>query len=53
MTMKKGQKLVSCTDRFEGKYDVSKGFRKLKIPASGQLLADEDLSAQQLTIEIK
>ena len=53
MTLKKGQKLRAATSRFEDKYDVSKGYRKLKIPASGQLLADEDLTAQQLTLDIK
>ncbi len=51
MTMKKGQKLVSATANISEAYDNAKGYRKLKIPAPGQLLADEDLKAQQLKIE--
>ena len=49
MTMKKGQKLVRATDRFES--ESAKGYRKLKIPASGQLLAEKDIFKQQLTID--
>ena len=49
MTMKKGQKLISATDRLEA-YENAKGYRKLKIPATGVLLADQDLSALQLKI---
>jgi DNA gyrase subunit A len=51
MTMKKGQELTLALSKFSEKYDTSKGYRKLKIPATGQLLADEDLSAHQLKIE--
>jgi len=49
MTMKKGQTLVRATDRFEA--DAAKGYRKLKIPAGGQLLAEKDIFKQQLTID--
>ncbi len=51
MTMKKGQKLVSARSNFGEKYDTAKGYRKLKIPALGQLLADDDLKAVQLKID--
>ena len=51
MTLKKGQELVSANDKFDEKYASSKGYKKLKIPASGQLLADEDLGALQLKID--
>ena len=49
MTLKKGQRLVRATDRFES--EAAKGYRKLKIPASGQLLAEKDIFKQQLTID--
>lgn len=51
MTMKKGQKLVRCLKDFEETYENAKGYRKLKIPASGQLLAEKDLRVQQLKID--
>ena len=51
MTMKKGQELRSAASNIDQKYDTLKGYRKLKIPASGQLLADEDLKVLQLKIE--
>lgn len=51
MTLKKGQELVSATDKFDEKYASAKGYKKLKIPASGQLLADEDLGSMQLKID--
>ena len=51
MTMKKGQELVSALSDFAEKYDTSKGYRKLKIPAAGQMLAEEDLRVQQLKID--
>ncbi len=51
MTMKKGQVLCSALSDFAEKYDSSKGYRKLKIPAAGQMLAEEDLRVQQLKID--
>ncbi|MBO5416151.1 MAG: topoisomerase IV [Clostridia bacterium] len=51
MTMKKGQTLVSCTDRIDDSYENAKGYRKLKIPATGQLLAEKDIMKQQLKID--
>jgi len=51
MTMKKGQELVSARQNFDEKYDTLKGYRKLKIPASGQLLADDDIKELQLKID--
>ncbi len=50
MTLKKGQKIVNCLDKLD-EYENLKGYRKLKIPASGQLLAEKDLMAQQLKID--
>ena len=51
MTMKKGQELVSAVSNFDEKYDNLKGYRKLKIPAAGQLLADDDLKVLQIKID--
>ena len=51
MTIKKGQRLVYCTSNIDESYDNAKGYRKLKIPASGQLLAEKDIMKQQLKID--
>jgi len=51
MTLKKGQSLVFATEKIDPKYEDLKGYRKLKIPASGQLLPDDDLTALQLKID--
>ncbi len=51
MTMKKGQVLRSAVQNIDEKYESLKGYRKLKIPASGQLLADDDLKVLQLKID--
>lgn len=50
MTLKKGQKLVKCLDKLD-EYENLKGYRKLKIPATGQVLAEKDIEYNQLTIE--
>ncbi|MBO5883391.1 MAG: topoisomerase IV [Clostridia bacterium] len=51
MTMKKGQKLEYCINDFEEKFDLSGGgFRKYKLPASGQLLSPKDQKVEQLRI---
>ena len=49
MTMKKGNKLKYATDNIPEAY--TKGYKKLKIPASGVTIPDEDLSALQLKID--
>ena len=49
MTMKKNNKLLYATDNIPESY--SKGYKKLKIPASGQAIPDSDLSALQLSID--
>ena len=51
MTLKKGERLVRAVRDFDEKYDDLKGYRKLKIPASGQLLADDDRKTLQLKID--
>ncbi len=49
MTMKKTNKLIYATDHIPESY--SKGYKKLKIPATGQAVPDEDLSSLQLTLD--
>ena len=49
MTMKKGNKLTYATDKIPEAY--SKGYKKLKIPASGAAIPDSDISALQLSID--
>ena len=51
MTMKKGNKLVRALTDYDEKYSKLNGYRKYKVPASGQLLAEDDLGALQLRIE--
>ena len=51
MTVKKGQRLVRALSNFEEVYENTKGYRKLKIPASGQILAEKDIRKQQITID--
>ena len=50
MTMKKDQVIRACFSHL-GELENTKGYRKLKIPASGQLLSDKDMGAEQLRIE--
>jgi DNA gyrase subunit A len=49
-TLKKGQKLREAHVEFEGKFENPKGYRKLKIPATGTLLEEKDIDIQQLKI---
>ncbi len=51
MSLKKGHTLVEGLRDFEDKYDTSKGYKKLKIPAPGQLIAERTLSNRQLKID--
>ncbi len=51
-TMKKGkQKLVYATRDFAGKYENPDRYRKKKIPATGILLAENDIAIQQIKFE--
>jgi len=51
MALKKGQRIVDCRKDFEEVYENTKGYRKLKIPASGTLLNEKDIRVQQLKID--
>ncbi len=50
MTLKKNQKLVSAVSDFKDNGDNTKGYRKLKLPATGVLLADKDILKNQISI---
>jgi len=50
LTLKKGQKLREAHVEFESKFENTKGYRKLKSPATGTLLEEKDIEIQQLKI---
>jgi hypothetical protein len=51
MTLKKGQKVVSAISDFEDNGDNTKGYRKLKLPASGSLMSSKDIKNRQMSID--
>ncbi len=51
MTLKKGHRITDCRRDFEAMYENTKGYRKLKIPASGTVLNEKDIKKQQLSID--
>ena len=51
MTVKKNHKLVNALADFESVYENTKGYRKLKLPATGVLLTEKDINKQQMSIE--
>lgn len=51
MSLKKGQKVVAAITDFTERYGEVKGYRKLKLPAPGVLLAEKDINVQQIKIE--
>ncbi len=51
MNVKKNHKITSAISDFESIYENTKGYRKLKLPATGVLLSDKDITKQQLSIE--
>ena len=51
MTLKKGQKVVSAISDFEDNGDNTKGYRKLKLPASGALMSSKDIKNRQMSID--
>jgi DNA gyrase subunit A len=52
MTIKKNHKLINALDNFESVYENTKGYRKLKLPATGVLLSEKDIKKQQLSMDI-
>ena len=51
MTLKKNQKVVNAISDMSCVYENAKGYRKLKIPASGTLLTDKDIKKNQISID--
>ena len=51
MTVKKNHKLTSAIADFESVYENTKGYRKLKLPATGVLLSEKDIKKQQMSID--
>ncbi len=49
MTLKKGQKVVNARSDLADQDD--KGYRKYKLPATGTLLAEKDISAMQIKMD--
>lgn len=51
MNVKKNHKLTAALADFESVYENTKGYRKLKLPATGVLLSEKDIKKQQLSID--
>ena len=51
MTLKGKQKIVKAVSDFDSAGDATKGYRKIKIPASGVLLSDKDIKNRQMSID--
>ena len=51
MTLKKGQTLTRALRDFADIFENTKGYKKIKIPATGVLLAEKDIDARQLKID--
>ncbi len=51
INVKKNHRLVSAVSDFESVYENTKGYRKLKLPATGVLLSEKDINKQQIKIE--
>ena len=51
ITLKRGDAVkLACSD-FENRFENTKGYKKIKIPAAGTLIAEKDINARQLKIE--
>lgn len=51
MNLKKDQKVIEALTNYADKYGDAKGYRKLKLPATGVLLAEKDINLQQIKID--
>ena len=51
MNLKKNQKVTQVLENYEKKYpDANSRYRKIKIPATGVLMSDKDITTKQLKI---
>ena len=51
MTLKKNQTVTSALSDFDSTSENTKGYRKLKLPASGTLLNEKDIKNRQVSID--
>lgn len=51
MTLKKNQTVVSAISDFEDNGDNTKGYRKLKLPATGVLMNEKNIKNRQINID--
>ena len=51
MTLKKAQTVVSAVSDFDDSAENTKGYRKIKLPASGTLLNEKDIKSRQISID--
>ena len=51
MTLKKNQKIVKAVSDFDTSADSTKGYKKIKLPATGVLLSDKDIKNRQISID--
>lgn len=52
MTLKSGVTVKRALSDFESVFENTKGYRKLKLPATGVLLSEKDILKQQLSIDV-
>ena len=51
MTLKKNHKIVKAISDFDNTSDATKGYKKIKLPATGVLLNDKDIKNRQISID--
>jgi len=51
MTVKNKQKIVKAISDFDNTSEATKGYRKIKLPATGVLLSDKDIKNRQISID--
>jgi DNA gyrase subunit A len=51
MTLKKNQTVVSAVSDFDDSAENTKGYRKIKLPATGVLLNEKDIKNRQMSID--
>jgi len=51
MTVKNKQKIVNAISDFDNTSEATKGYRKIKLPATGVLLSDKDIKNRQISID--
>lgn len=51
INLKAGQKVTLAISDFAARYGDAKGYRKIKLPATGVLLAESDIAARQIKID--